>query len=48
MVSHRRNRRMRAARIRGLLLSYRDILVLAVCAAGLLGSLAGLRRGGDR
>ena len=36
MVSHRRNRRMRAARIRGLLLSYRDILVLAVCAAGLL------------
>ncbi|MEV7132992.1 class F sortase [Arthrobacter sp. NPDC093128] len=36
MVSHRRNRRMRAARIRGLLLSYRDVLVLAVCAAGLL------------
>lgn len=36
MVSHRRNRQKRAAGIRGLLLSYRDILMLAVCAAGLL------------
>ena len=36
MVSHRRNRQRRAAGIRGLLLSYRDILVLAVCAAGLV------------
>ena len=36
MVSHRRNRRMRAAGIRGLLLNYRDIVVLAICAAGLL------------
>ncbi|MDR6506632.1 class F sortase [Arthrobacter oryzae] len=36
MVSHRRNRQKRAVGIRGLLLSYRDILMLAVCAAGLL------------
>jgi hypothetical protein len=36
MVSHRRNRQKRAVGIRGLLLSYRDILVLAVCAAGVL------------
>ncbi len=36
MVSHRRNRRTRAAGIRGLLLNYRDIVVLAICAAGLL------------
>jgi hypothetical protein len=36
MVSHRRNRQKRAVGIRGLLLSYRDILVLAVCSAGIL------------
>jgi hypothetical protein len=36
MVSHRLNRRLRSAGIRGLLLSYRDLLVLALCAMGLL------------
>lgn len=36
MVSHRLNRHLRLAGIRGLLLSYRDLLVLAICAVGLV------------
>jgi hypothetical protein len=36
MVSHRMNPRLRSAGTRGLRLSYRDLLVLALCAMGLL------------
>lgn len=36
MVSHRRARRISVPAIRGLLLSFRDLLVLALCAGGLL------------
>jgi hypothetical protein len=36
MVNHRRTRQLRAAGVRGLLLSYRDLLVLAMCIVGLL------------
>ncbi|QCO99021.1 sortase [Arthrobacter sp. 24S4-2] len=36
MVSHRRARRISFPAIRGLLLSFRDLLVLALCAVGLL------------